>query len=99
MKTYEQFLNENDPKRTTRTTTFEDSLKMIMGLLQSKELKKLLGTKPISSIQKKSEMEIDHGMGRETSVQRFTVNGNLNLEVTCVTGTGSQQTQCTVKKI
>lgn len=83
MKTYEQFLNENDydPKRTTRATTFEDSKKLLAWLLQSAELKKLLGTKPISSIQKKSEMEIDHGMGREYYVQEFSVNGNLNLEV------------------
>lgn len=81
MKTYEQFLNENDPKRTTRATTFEDSKKLLVWLLQSKELKKLLGTKPISSIQKKSEMEIDHGMGKEYYVQKFSVNGNLNVEV------------------
>lgn len=83
MKTYEQFLNENeyDPKRTTRATTFEDSKKLLVWLLQSAALKKLLGTKPISSIQKKSEMEIDHGMGKEYYVQNFTVNGNLNVEV------------------
>lgn len=98
MKTYHQFLNEATTK-SSLITPFEDSLKMIMGLLQSEELKKLLRGQSISSLKANSEISTDHGMGRETSVQRFTVNGNLNLEVTCVTGTGSQQTQCTVKKI
>jgi hypothetical protein len=96
MKTYHQFLNE---ATTSRITPFDDSLKLIMGLLQSAELKKLLRGQAISSLKANSEVTTDHGMGRETSVQRFTVNENLNLEVTCVSGTGSQQTQCTVKKI
>ncbi len=98
MKTYHQFLNEATTK-SSPITPFEDSLKLIMGILQSEELKKLLKGQSISSLKANSEISTDHGMGRETSVQRFTVNGNLNLEVTCVAGTGSQQTQCTVKKI